>query len=199
METCTYCDQLALYHVRGTETYLCRTHAQIEIVGPQEHQRQRPRVAIQIRPANENECAVVAEAARTAWNSFEIDCSDFEAHLERAPTLVAWHGDQAAGVICYQFEERTVHLAMLNVRPRWQGHGIGGRLIRTMLDAARAEGLTCAVVITTNDNLPALAFYQKLGFRISAVRPDRVTETHGPRKGFSGLPMRDEIELEMKL
>jgi hypothetical protein len=59
--------------------------------------------------------------------------------------------------------------------------------------------------VTTNDNLGALAFYQRLGFRLSALRPGAVDEARAtlkpeiPATGEEGLPLRDELELSFPL
>jgi hypothetical protein len=58
--------------------------------------------------------------------------------------------------------------------------------------------------ITTNDNFPALRFYQKRGFRIVAVHPgaverSRVMKPSIPLWGIDSIPIRDEIELEIPL
>ena len=59
-------------------------------------------------------------------------------------------------------------------------------------------------LVTTNDNLPALGFYQKRGFRLVAVHPEAVEASRRlkpeiPRLGREGIPLRDELELEMTL
>ena len=56
--------------------------------------------------------------------------------------------------------------------------------------------------ITTNDNLPALRFYQKRGFHLVAVYPDALAESRRLKPeishiGLDGIPLRDEIELEL--
>jgi hypothetical protein len=59
-------------------------------------------------------------------------------------------------------------------------------------------------VTTTNDNLRALGFYQICGFRLSALRADalkgaRKLKPAIPETGAHGIPIRDEIELEIIL
>ena len=60
------------------------------------------------------------------------------------------------------------------------------------------------MLITTNDNLSALQFYQKRGFDMSrlyhnAVDKSRKIKPQIPLTGANGIPIRHEIELEMKL
>ena len=53
---------------------------------------------------------------------------------------------------------------------------------------------------TTNDNLPALYFYQRRGYRITALVPGSVVGRTGElRVGFAGIPVRDEVQLEKLL
>ena len=52
--------------------------------------------------------------------------------------------------------------------------------------------------------MKALKFYQKRGFQLVAVYPSALDESRKikpeiPLFGYDGIPLRDEIELEMKL
>jgi ribosomal protein S18 acetylase RimI-like enzyme len=65
---------------------------------------------------------------------------------------------------------------------------------------ARAEGAERLIVATTNDDLPALGLYQRLGFTITQVLVGKLLEHHGGVElGFAGIPVRDEIQLELRL
>ncbi len=82
--------------------------------------------------------------------------------------------------------------------------GIGTALINEVTKAAREIGCKRLFLITTNDNLRALGFYQKRGFGIVAIRRGAVNESRKvkpsiPLVGENGIPLRDEIELEMNL
>ena len=85
------------------------------------------------------------------------------------------------------------------------GRGIGTVLIEAAAALARSEGHARLVVVTTNDNLDALRFYQSRGFRLSALRPGAIDEARRTLKpeiaptGNYGLPIRDEIELARDL
>jgi DNA-3-methyladenine glycosylase I len=82
--------------------------------------------------------------------------------------------------------------------------GIGTALINEVIKAAREKGCKRLFLITTNDNLRALGFYQKRGFEIAAVHRGAVNESRKvkpgiPPVGENGIPLRDEIEMEMTL
>ena len=85
-----------------------------------------------------------------------------------------------------------------------QGQGLGSRLIEQVIQEARAQGCRRLFLITTNDNLNALGFYQRRGFEIAAVYRGAVNESRKrkpgiPLVGYDNIPLRDEIEVEMSL
>ena len=72
-----------------------------------------------------------------------------------------------AGARC---EVLTLHAA----GPR---RGVGTALIAAVRGAAAAAGCTRLWLITTNDNLEALRFYQRRGFRLAALHARAVDES----------------------
>jgi ribosomal protein S18 acetylase RimI-like enzyme len=82
------------------------------------------------------------------------------------------------------------------------GYGVGTALLAAANAAAYAAGCSTLWLVTTNDNLDALRFYQRRGFRVRAVRPGAVDDARATLKpeisstGAYGIPLRDEIELE---
>ena len=84
------------------------------------------------------------------------------------------------------------------------GKGFGSALMDRIIEEARARNCKRLFLITTNDNLNALGFYQTRGVRILAVNPGAVNESRKikpgiPLVGMNGIPLRDEIELEIIL
>ncbi|HJQ13546.1 MAG TPA: GNAT family N-acetyltransferase [Anaerolineales bacterium] len=82
--------------------------------------------------------------------------------------------------------------------------GIGSKLIEQAIEEARARKCKRLFLITTNDNLNALGFYQKRGFEIvyvyrGAVNTSRRLKPGIPLVGYNNIPLRDEIELEIQL
>jgi ribosomal protein S18 acetylase RimI-like enzyme len=85
-----------------------------------------------------------------------------------------------------------------------EGQGIGTMLIDKAIEESRAKNCNRLFLITTNDNLNALGFYQKRGFEIVTVYRGAVNESRKrkpsiPLIGYNNIPLRDEIELEIKL
>ena len=85
-----------------------------------------------------------------------------------------------------------------------EGKGLGTILVNQVVDEARANNCRRVFLITTNDNLNALGFYQKRGFELSklyrgAINESRRIKPNIPLVGENNIPLRDEIELEMIL
>ena len=105
--------------------------------------------------------------------------------------LVTWHvdGDRAEIVTVDAFE---------------QGRHVGSRLLNGAEEELRRQGAKWATIMTTNDNLRALAFYVRHGYRIVAVHLDAMERVRQikpavPETGQDGLPLRDVIELAKEL
>jgi GNAT superfamily N-acetyltransferase len=85
-----------------------------------------------------------------------------------------------------------------------EGRGIGVALIEEVLRESKARNCRRLFLITTNDNLNALGFYQKRGFELSALHRNALAESRRlkpsiPLIGENNIPLRDELELEIKL
>ena len=80
--------------------------------------------------------------------------------------------------------------------------GVGSQLLKTVIEVARGHGCRRVWLITTNDNLNALGFYQRRGWRLVAVYPDAIAVSREqkpgiPMVGMNHIPLRDELELEI--
>src|SRR3954467_8362930 len=118
------------------------------------------------------------------------------------PGLVAVRGDELVGHASWANYGDAYELVSVIADP--PGHGVGRLLVKAVAEDARRAGGTRLWCTTTNDNLSALGFYQHLGFRLVALRPDGVAEARLlkptiPLIGAHGLPLRDELDLELAL
>jgi ribosomal protein S18 acetylase RimI-like enzyme len=118
------------------------------------------------------------------------------------PGYVALVNGEPSGLLTYNIREDQCEIVTLNSLK--EGVGIGTMLIQAALEAAQQAGCTRLWLITTNDNLPAVRFYQKRGFELVAVHRGAIAESRRlkpeiPRVGLDGIPIRDEIELEMRI
>ena len=107
-----------------------------------------------------------------------------------------------AGLATYRIEGEDCEIATLDSVS--EGKGVGSALIEAVKDKACAAGCKRLWLVTTNDNTPALRFYQKRGFRLVAVHANALERSRRlkpqiPLIGQDGIPLRDEIELELAL
>ena len=118
------------------------------------------------------------------------------------PALLAWSGDELVGAATYIITGPACEVLTLHARSRFGG--TGSALLASLVDTARRAGCTRLWVVTTNDNVDALRFYQRRGFRLVRLRPGAVRESRSlkpeiPDLGAHGIELRDELELEMDL
>ena len=119
------------------------------------------------------------------------------------PALVAVAADgHLLGMLTYvpSHDGRQCEILTLHADEQWRGAGTA--LIEAVGQLARQQGCTRLWVITTNDNVDALRFYQRRGFCLVAVHRGAVDRSRArlkpeiPAVGAYGIPLRDEIELE---
>jgi ribosomal protein S18 acetylase RimI-like enzyme len=109
--------------------------------------------------------------------------------------LVAEEDGRPVGMVFWRDDGDETELTLLwAFEPR---QGVGTALVSEML--RRVTGPVW--VVTTDDNVPAVAFYTRLGFAVREVRVGAVDEARRtlkpqlPATGPTGFPMHDEIEL----
>jgi GNAT superfamily N-acetyltransferase len=109
---------------------------------------------------------------------------------------------QLLGMLTYVpgHDRRQCEILTLHAGQQWRGAGTA--LIEAVGQLARRQGCTRLWVITTNDNVDALRFYQRRGFCLVRVHRGAVDRSRAalkpeiPAVGAYGIPLRDEIELE---
>lgn len=143
-----------------------------------------------------------AATLTAAWGATRVVTRGRLHDADRLPALIARIGAARAGLLTYCLEEGACEIVTLN--STLGGRGVGSALVQEVVRIARAEGCRRLWLITTNDNLPALGFYQRRGLRLVALYPDALAESRKlkptiPLLGLGGIPLRDELELELPL
>jgi ribosomal protein S18 acetylase RimI-like enzyme len=125
-----------------------------------------------------------------------------EAPLEH-PALLAVEDGRVIGVLTYVVDGDACEVLTLNVEDRRRG--LGTALMEAAAEIASGAGCARLWLITTNDNLDALRFYQRRGLRLAALHAAAVDDARArlkpeiPPIGEYGIPLRDELELELNL
>src|SRR5205085_462813 len=118
------------------------------------------------------------------------------------PGFVALHASEKVGLVTYNITGASCEIVTIDsIRP---SSGVGSALIEAVKDIAIKSGCKRLWLITTNDNMNALCFYQKRGFVLVAVHRNALEQSRKLKPeisliGNDGIPLRDEIELEMML
>jgi len=154
-----------------------------------------------IRASEERDRAGIVELFERDFGYTNIVAFGEEVVIEGAPALVAWMKGELAGALVYRPLVDALLILALATDPMWQRSGVGGHLVTEAEALARGRRLGRVLVSTTNDNLPALYFYQRRDYHITEVVPGGLlahVKEPGSR-GFGGITLRDEIRLERKL
>ncbi|MEW9527073.1 GNAT family N-acetyltransferase [Microbispora sp. NPDC049125] len=118
------------------------------------------------------------------------------------PALIAERNGELAGLLTYAAGDDGLEIVTLDALV--QGVGVGTALLAAVATIAREAKLGRLWLITTNDNLDALRFYQRRGLRIVGIDAGAVDVARGhkpsiPLAGEYGIEIHDEITLELRL
>ena len=163
----------------------------------------RPRIdlpPVLVREATDADRRAVRRLMEEDFGRTKIVAFGEVVDLDAMPALVAIMHTDPSGALSYRLLGDALHIVALATDPMWQRSGVGGYLLAEAELLARRLELTRLLVATTNDNLPALYFYQRRGYRMAAMVPDSIIKhTKQEVAGFAGIPVRDEIRMEKRL
>jgi GNAT superfamily N-acetyltransferase len=157
---------------------------------------------LELRSVGEGERSQLVELLEREWGTSEI-ISRGEVHdLTQCPALFCVEGDRVVGLATYEIAGEDCELLTLDAFEKLRG--IGSRLLESVAERARTAGCRRLWLITTNDNLDAIRFYQRRGMRLIALHPGAVDEARRrkpqiPLIGNYGIAIRDELEFELEL
>lgn len=111
-------------------------------------------------------------------------------------------GATIRGLITYLIRDGVCEITSLNSQR--ENQGVGTSLLELVKLHAREQGCHKLQLLTTNDNINALRFYQKRGFdlagvNLGAIDRGRALKPEIPLTGQNGIPLRHEIEFAMEL
>jgi GNAT superfamily N-acetyltransferase len=157
---------------------------------------------VTVRPGEEGDRAAVAAflAERGALRAARLGRL---AHPLDHPTLLAEVDGRLAGVLTWVVDGEQCEVLTLHAGERWRG--VGTALLAEVERLAASRGCTRLFLVTTNDNVDALRFYQRRGFRLAALHRGAVDHSRAclkpeiPTVGDYGIPLRDELELDKPL
>jgi GNAT superfamily N-acetyltransferase len=158
--------------------------------------------AFQIRPLNQDDRLWSARLIEEHWASTKIVTRGRVHDTNELPGFAAMQDKRPIGLVTYRIEGRECEITTMNSLV--EGLGIGSALLNAVKNVAAFAKCRRLWLVTTNDNMLALRFYQKRGFQIAAVHRNAMERSRKlkpeiPLNGADGIPIRDEIELEIML
>lgn len=155
-----------------------------------------------IRPLNPLDRDQISQWMTEHWGADLAVVHDTSYKPSALPGFIAFDDDKWLGCITYHMDGDQCEIVTLD--SFCPSIGVGTALLQAVNQAASEAKCRRLWLITTNDNLNALGFYQKRGFVLVAVHRQAVEKARKrkpeiPAIGAGGIPLRDEIELEMML
>ncbi|MFH0981448.1 MAG: GNAT family N-acetyltransferase [Planctomycetota bacterium] len=155
----------------------------------------RRRIQDEDRPA-------IAEFIERHWSNKMVMSRGRCYYPHQENGVIEWRDGRIVGLVTWLREGDDLQLLTLN--SVLEGQGIGSALTLLAIEEARRGGVRKIWLTTTNDNLPAIGLYQRLGFRMTAVNVGAVDEARKTKPqiaetGYKGIPIHDEVVLELDL
>jgi N-acetylglutamate synthase-like GNAT family acetyltransferase len=119
------------------------------------------------------------------------------------PALIAERDGKLAGVLTYVIDGDECEILTLHTAEQWRGAGTA--LLESVERVASEHGCRRLWLLTTNDNVDALSFYQRRGFRLAELNPGAIDTARArlkpelPEVGNYGIPIRDELVLDKEI
>ena len=111
-------------------------------------------------------------------------------------------GENIVGLITYIVYDNILEITSLDSLQ--ENQGIGSKLVEVVIHEAKERKYQKIVLVTTNDNINAIKFYQKRGFDMvhlfhNALDVSRKLKPEIPLIGENSIPLRHEIEFELSI
>lgn len=136
------------------------------------------------------------------WGGEPLIVRDKNYYPSRLPGIFAESGNKIVGFLFYEISAKNCEIVVFEAFDKFQG--IGTRLLERLIDIAKEHLCERIFLMTHNDNLDALRFYQRRGFSLCSIRFNsmdaaRKNKPSIPLIGDYAIPIRDEIDLEIKI
>lgn len=136
------------------------------------------------------------------WFSTDIIIRGSVIDMTKVEGIIVLDNSDIIGLLTYTICDKVCEITSLN--SLIEGKGIGTSLINKVINIAKVNGCKKIILVTTNDNIDAIRFYQKRGFDLSgfyhnSLDVSRKMKPAIPLLGNYNIPLKHEIEFEMIL
>jgi N-acetylglutamate synthase-like GNAT family acetyltransferase len=154
------------------------------------------------RPIEESDRAAVAAFIQKHWHSQMVMSRGRAYYPHENEGFIETREGGIVGLLTLVCEDDAMQVLTLN--SVLEGARIGSSLMLMAIEDARRRRIDRIWLTTTNDNLRAIGFYQRLGFRLVQVNVGAVDEARKvkpqiPEVGQDGIPIHDEIVMELRI
>lgn len=160
-------------------------------------------LAAGVRQLRHDERAWAVDALRRGWGSTVVVSRGVAHDAAGLPGLVAVRDRRPVGLLTFRPRPggQTEIVTIDALQPR---RGVGAALVEGIVELGRRSGWRRLWLVTTNDNTPALRFYQRHGFDLVALHRDALARSRElkpdiPAAGRDDIPIAHELELERRL
>jgi ribosomal protein S18 acetylase RimI-like enzyme len=155
-----------------------------------------------VRPATHEDRAALKPLWLERWGSLRMVSRGRLHEPLGYPMLSARHEGELVGALAYEVRDGELEVVVLDSFA--DGLGVGSALLAAAAEEGRRQGCRRLWLITTNDNTHALRFYQRRGLQLAALHRNAIAHSRRlkpeiPHESADGIPIRDELELELVL
>jgi len=193
---CKYCGKDAVYRCSVCGEMLCAEHVKLRTVCPSYIKETTVEYTTH-KVVLDEEREKIREFVQRFWGEEEQLTFDRKFMVAELPAYTAKLENNIIGFVSFTEANEAIIVVALGVSPQYQSSGVGRSLIEKVEVEAKRMLKKRLLVSTSNDDLPASAFYQSLGFQLYEVKPNVIAEKHeGIFEGIGRLPVRDELRLQ---
>ena len=153
---------------------------------------------VSLRPTGPQDRGRVRELIVERWGSEIAVAHGVVYRPANLPGFIASDGDRVVGLVTYHVDGDACEIVTIDAYERRRGIGT------SLVEAVRSLGHPRLWLITTNDNVGAQRFYERVGFGLVAVHEGAMARSRAlkpeiPLVGEAGVPIRDELEYELRV
>ncbi|MCL2637270.1 MAG: GNAT family N-acetyltransferase [Oscillospiraceae bacterium] len=154
-----------------------------------------------IKPITAENREAVTEILKREWG-LPIVSRETAHDGTKLPGFVSVSDEKINGLVTYNIDERGCEITSLNSFE--ENKGVGSALIDAVLEVAKENNCARLWLVTTNDIIHAIRFYQRRGFdwiatHINSADGMRRLKPTIPLLGEENIPIKHEIEFEIRL
>ncbi|HEU5282144.1 MAG TPA: GNAT family N-acetyltransferase [Gammaproteobacteria bacterium] len=157
---------------------------------------------IKLRSSTPHDTKWLEELMNRDWGGLPLVIREKKYYPASLDGIIAENENGILGFLFYEVRDQDCEIIVFEIFDKFKGTGT--QLLDKLKVIATNKKCRRLYLMTTNDNLDALRFYQKRGFHICGIHIDSVKLSRKIKPtigmtGDHGIPVRDEIDLEFLL